>query len=117
MRHHNTQKKLGRRKNQRNALKRSLANSLIIHKQIKTTLTKAKALRPFIERLVTKAIKGDLPSKRIVSSRLGNVITAKELYDKIAPEYKKRNGGYTRIIKVGQRNNDAAPMAIIEFVK
>lgn len=117
MRHHNRNKKFGRDKDQRKALMVSLALSLILKGRIKTTLAKAKSLRPFIELLVTRAKKDNLYNRMIVSSRLSNrKPETKKLFKEIAPEYQERNGGYTRIIKMGSRLSDGAPMAIIEFV-
>ena len=108
-------KKFGRVKEQRKALLRSLASSLVLHKKIKTTEAKAKELRRFIEPLVTKAKAGDLHKRRQVRSYLSDEIT-KKLFSEIAPLYKDRPGGYTRIIKLTQRMSDGARMAIIEFV-
>lgn len=118
MMHHNKIRKLGRTSGQRLALLRSLAISLIEREKITTTEAKAKELRPFIERLVTKAKENTLSSRRLVQSRLFNQDkTAKKLIEKIAPRYEKRAGGYTRVIKLGvQRKGDASKMAVIEFV-
>ena len=104
------------KKDQRNALMRSLARNLINENKISTTLAKAKELRPYIEKLVTKAKTGTLASRRLVISKVGGVKETKTLFDTIAPKYKERNGGYTRIIKTTRRALDAAPMAVIEFV-
>lgn len=98
----------------RKFLKRSLAESLILHKKIKTTEAKAKALRPFIEKLVTKARKQTLASRRDLLKLFDNNI-AKKL-EEISKKYQNRPGGYTRIIKLGRRQTDAAKMAQIEFV-
>ncbi|MEI6528260.1 MAG: 50S ribosomal protein L17 [bacterium] len=108
-------KQLSREKNQRNALIKTLAVSLVRDEKIKTTEVKAKALRPFIERLVTKAKAGDLAARKLVSEKLGPV-TAKKMVEKIAPKFKDRNGGYTRITKLDTRKTDGARMAQIEFV-
>ena len=117
MRHHSTKRKFGREKNQRNALISSLALNLIVRGKIKTTEPKAKELRPFIEKLVTKAKMGDMASRRIVISRLSNRRTeVKKLFETIAPKYKDKKGGYTRVIKLGARKSDGAKMAVIEFV-
>ncbi|MEX2052506.1 MAG: 50S ribosomal protein L17 [Candidatus Paceibacterota bacterium] len=117
MRHANNKRKFGREKNQRNALLKSLALNLIVREKIKTTEPKAKELRPFIEKLVTKAKKNDLATRRVVISRLfGRSREAKKLFDIIAPRYTSKNGGYTRILKLGARKSDGAKMAIIEFV-
>lgn len=117
MRHHNKNRKFGRKKNVRSALLKSLALSLINHGRIKTTEAKAKELRPFIEKLVTKAKENDLAAKRIVISRLMNRNPeTKKLFDDIAPKYKDTKGGYTRILKLPPRLSDGAKMALIEFV-
>ena len=116
MRHHSNIKKFGREKNVRNALMRSLARNLIRDEKITTTLSKAKALRPYVEKLVTKAREGTVTSRRLVSSRIGVVSEVKKLVDTIAPKYKSRAGGYTRITKLPLRKLDAAAMAVIEFV-
>jgi large subunit ribosomal protein L17 len=97
---------------------KSLAISLIRHEKIKTTEAKAKELRPMIEKLVTKALEGTLASRNTIRARLMNQNSeTKKLVDVIAPEYKGRNGGYTRITKLPQRLSDGAKMAVIEFVK
>jgi len=117
MRHHNTKRKFGREKNQRNALINSLALNLIVREKIKTTEPKAKELRPFIEKIITRAKKNDLASRRLVISKLSNRSKeVKKVFDKIAPKYKEINGGYTRILKLGARKSDGAKMAIIEFI-
>ncbi len=117
MRHHNTKRKFGRDKNQRKALLSSLALNLIVRGKIKTTLPKAKELRPFMEKLVTKAKKGDMATRRVVISKLSNRRPeVKKLFEVIAPKYMDKNGGYTRVLKLGQRISDGTPMAIIEFV-
>ena len=117
MRHHNTKRKFGREKNQRNALINSLALNLIVREKIKTTEPKAKELRPFIEKIITRAKKNDLASRRLVISKLSNrKKEVKKVFDKIAPKYKDINGGYTRILKLGARKSDGAKMAIIEFI-
>ena len=117
MRHHNSIRKFGRDKNERKALLRGLMLSLIKHGKIETTEAKAKELRPTIEKLVTKANVGTLASSRIVYSRLYNLSPeANKLLKEIAPKYKDRKGGYTRITKLPRRAGDASKMAIIEFV-
>lgn len=118
MRHHDNNRKFGRTTNQRRALLRGLAVSLIRDERIQTTEAKAKSLRPFIEELVTKARVGDLSARRLIERRLGQVpVATKKLVDEIAPQYAERQGGYTRITKLPQRQGDASPMAVIEFVK
>lgn len=116
MKHGTSIRKLGRVKKQRTALLRSLAISLIKHDKIKTTEAKAKELRPFVEKLVTKGKKNSVASRRLVSSRLDNDIALKKMFDVISPKYKEREGGYTRIIKLPKRMGDGGSMAIIEFV-
>lgn len=108
-------RKFGRVKEQREALMKSLASSLILHKKINTTEAKAKELRRFVEPLVTKAKTGDLHRRRLVRKYLSNQ-TTKKLFDEIAPSYKERAGGYTRITKLPPRVSDGARMAVIEFV-
>ena len=119
MRHLVKGRKLNRTSSHRIALKRNLANSLIQHKHIKTTLPKAKELQGFIERLVTYAKKNDLSSYRLITQKLPGSLGKKSaniLIHEICPNYKNRNGGYTRIIKIDNRKNDNATMSIIEFV-
>lgn len=95
---------------------RSLARNLINESRIRTTLPKAKELRPYVEKLVTKAKSGTLAARRVLISKIGGEKEVKNLVEKIAPKYKDRKGGYTRIIKISRRELDAAPMAMIEFV-
>ncbi|MCE9517855.1 50S ribosomal protein L17 [Candidatus Nomurabacteria bacterium] len=117
MRHHSNVRKFGRTKNQRNALLKGLMLALIAHGRIETTEAKAKELRPSIEKLVTKANVGTLASRRLVISRLYNLTAeANKLIDTIAPKYKDRTGGYTRITKLPRRAGDASKMAVIEFI-
>ena len=117
MRHHNTTKKFGRMKVQRNALLNSLVLNLIVREKIKTTEPKAKELRPFIEKLVTRAKKGDLATRRLITSKLFNRNKeVKKLFEVLAPKYADKKGGYTRVLKLGVRKSDGAKMAIIEFV-
>lgn len=116
MRHHNRNAKFGREQGQRQALLRGLAVNLITRGRIKTTEAKAKALRRFIEPIVTKARVGDLTARRLVQSRLAQPAAAKRLVDTVAPKYKERPGGYTRIVKLAPRVSDGSPMAVIEFV-
>jgi large subunit ribosomal protein L17 len=113
--HSQKTKQLGREKNARNALLKTMAVSLIRDGKINTTETKAKVLKPIVEKLVTKARVGDLASKRIITAKVG-AQSAKELVEKIAPKYKDRNGGYLRITKLNARKSDGASMAQIEFV-
>ncbi|MBI2065615.1 MAG: 50S ribosomal protein L17 [Candidatus Zambryskibacteria bacterium] len=115
MRHHNANRKFGRKKNQREALLRSLAYSLTLKGKIKTTESKAKELRPYIEKLITLGKKQTIASRRILESRVG-FKAAKKIAGKLSVEYKERPGGCTRITKMTPRLTDASPMAIIEFV-
>lgn len=108
-------RKFGREAIQRKALYKALATALIENKKIKTTEAKAKSLSTFIQKLVTKAKKGDLASRRLLSSDIG-VKAVKKLVDEIAPQYKERHGGYVRITRLGRRTSDGSPMALVEFV-
>jgi len=94
----------------------NLSNSLIKHEQITTTLTKAKELRPFVEKVVTLGKRGDLQSRRKTIAILQDEKMTKKIFDTFADRYKDRNGGYTRIVKLGNRYGDNAPTAVIEFV-
>ncbi len=120
MRHRNKTVKLQRDKAHRDSLMRNLAASLIETRRVTTTLAKAKALRPFAESLVTLGKKNDLHSRRRAITLLGSnqlaQRSAKTLFEVIAPASATRQGGYCRIIKLGQRRSDAAPMAMIEWV-
>ena len=116
MRHGRKTIKLQRRQDHRNALLSNLVCSLIEHKQIKTTVAKAKAIRPFADRMVTLGKRGDLHARRTAIGYLHSKDSVKELFEKVAPAASHRQGGYTRIIKLGQRPSDSAPMAFIEWV-
>lgn len=117
MRHHNTKRKFGREKGQREALLKSLALNLIVREKLNTTEPKAKELRPFIEKIITKAKVDDLSRRKIILSTFFNRRReVKKLFEVIAPKYKERNGGYTRILKLGARKSDGARMARIELV-
>ncbi len=117
MRHQKKKITLGRTKAPRKALMRSLADSLVLHEGIVTTKAKAKALRTYIEPLVTKARKNRPIDREMINKSLFTGKAVKKLIDEIAPRYKERAGGYTRIIKLGRRENDKAEQARIEFVK
>ena len=117
MRHGISGRKFSRTKNQRKALLSSLATSLIKNEKITTTIQKAKDLRPFIEKIVTYAGKKTLAVRRRLRTVPLCDEACKKLYHELGPRYKERPGGYTRIIKIGQRYGDNASMAIIEFVK
>ena len=95
---------------------KSLALSLILHGKIQTTLEKAKELRPFVEKLVTRARNANLHSQRLLRSRIGNAAGVAKLVKEIAPKYEKRRGGYTRVAKLGEMRKDGSARAIIEFV-
>ncbi len=113
MRHSNSNRKFGREKKVRTALIKSLARSLIMHEGITTTEAKAKEIRPFVEKLLTLSRKG-IASQRVISGRIG--VTGAEKLSVVAEKYKTRNGGYTRVIKLGRRMSDGSPMARVEFV-
>jgi large subunit ribosomal protein L17 len=116
MRHGMAGRKLNRTKAHRKALFMNLAQALVKHEQIKTTLPKAKDLRPIVEKLVTLGKRGGLHARRQLISHLQNEELANKLLTVLADRYKGRPGGYTRVLKAGFRYGDAAPMAIIEFV-
>ena len=117
MRHLKRTAKLGRTGTHRNAMLTNMVCSLIIHKRITTTLAKARAARSVAEKMVTLGKKGTLHSRRLASSRLHQEDAVKILFTEIAPAHKDRPGGYTRIIKLGQRQGDASQLAILEFVE
>ena len=116
MRHRRNTTKLKRSASHRRSLLANLACSLIEHGKIKTTLGKAKALRPVAEKLITLAKRDDLHSRRLAIAFLHQKETVKKLFAEVAPASKDRQGGYCRITKLGPRTSDAAPMAIIEWV-
>lgn len=109
-------RKFGRETDQRSALIKSLAESLVRDQSIKTTLAKAKELVPYIEKLITKAKKGDLHNRRQVIAGLQTVASAHKLVDEIAPKLKGRDSGHVRIEKLGNRRGDNAPLAQVSFV-
>lgn len=117
MRHHVATRTLNRDKRQRTALMRSLARSLVLHEGITTTIAKAKELRPMIERLVTASKVNTVASRRTVAARINSSEATKKLHDTLAPRYKSRNGGYTRIVKLGRIGTRVGEQARIEFVK
>lgn len=116
MRHRVKGRKLKRTASHRTATLRSLATSVLKHKRIKTTLAKAKEARTFVEKLITKAKRNDLHSKRLVASEIKDKEVVKELFAEIVPKIGDRPGGYTRVVKLGHRDGDAAQMAILELV-
>lgn len=109
-------RKFGRETNQRRALLRSLAIALINEEKIKTTESKAKEIRPMVEKIITKGKSDSLATRRMLISRLGSEEATEKIIKVISPRYKERNGGYTRITKIGRRISDASPMAYIQFV-
>lgn len=116
MRHGISGRKLNRTSSHRKALFKNLSNCLLKHEQIKTTLPKAKELKPFVEKIITLGKNGDLHNRRRAISILGDLEVVDKLFSDIAKRYANRNGGYTRVMKFGFRTGDAAPMAIIELV-
>lgn len=117
MRHARGYRRLNRTHEHRKALFANMAGSLIEHEQIKTTLPKAKELRPIIEKLITLAKRGDLHARRQAAAQLKQDQYVAKLFDVLGARYKDRQGGYVRILKAGFRYGDMAPMAIIEFVE
>lgn len=117
MRHRNKNPKLNRESGPRKALLRGLITNVINFESITTTTGKANAARPLVEKLITKAKKGDLAARREVAKVLYTQKTVKKLMDDIAPRYKDRKGGYTRITKLGYRQGDGALMVALELVK
>ena len=116
MRHSKGYRRLNRTHEHRKALFANMAGSLIEHEQIKTTLPKAKELRPIVEKLITLAKRGDLHARRLAASQLKEDQYVTKLFDVLGPRYTERAGGYTRVLRAGFRYGDMAPMAIIEFV-
>lgn len=116
MRHKIAGRKLQRKTGHRKALFRNMSAALIKHEQILTTQAKAKELRPYIEKLITLAKRGGLSNRRLAMSKLQDETQLKKLFDVLAERYSDRDGGYTRVIKAGYRDSDAAAMAVIEFV-
>ena len=116
MRHRMSGRKINRTKEHRKAMFSNMANSLIKHEQITTTLPKAKDLRPIVEKLITLGKNGRLHDRRIAFSMLRDNGATLKLFETLAGRYSDRNGGYTRILKAGYRYGDCAPMAVIEFV-
>ncbi len=115
MRHSNTNKKFGRTTGQRRAFIKSLARNLLIKGSIQTTEARAKAIRPVVEKLITRGKTDTLTNRRLLISALGDERVASKAI-KTAANYQDRDGGYLRIVKLGARKGDASPMAVIEFV-
>ena len=116
MAHNRSGRKLGRKVAHRKALMANLATALITHKKIKTTDAKAKELRMFIEPLITFAKRGDIHARRQVLKKIPHKSVVRELFEVVGPTFTNRDGGYTRITKLGFRDNDCAPISMIEFV-
>tara|TARA_Y100000591_G_scaffold332876_1_gene372064 strand:- start:10656 stop:11087 length:432 start_codon:yes stop_codon:yes gene_type:complete len=116
MQHRKSGRRLNRSSSHRKAMFANMAISLIKHEQIKTTLPKAKELRPIIEKLITLGKRGDLHSRRQALSKLGKCDQVEKLFSVLAERYSSRDGGYTRVMKNGFRYGDSAPMAVIELV-
>ena len=116
MRHQKNTRKFGRTSQHRDLMLANLVASLIIHKRIKTTLAKAKAARPLAEKLVTLGKSGTLHDRRLAIAKIGQKDAVATLFKSIAPSFKDRKGGYTRIIKLGPRNSDSAKVALLEWV-
>ena len=116
MRHQKKTRKLGRTSQHRDAMLANLVASLIIHKRVKTTLAKAKAARPLAEKLVTLGKGGTLHDRRLAVAKIGQRDVVAKLFSEIAPGFKDRKGGYTRILKLGPRQSDSAKVALLEWV-
>ena len=117
MRHGKKIKKMGRTASHRRATLRNMATALFRHERIETTTAKAKALRPYAERLITLAKRGDLHARRQASAKVQDREVLGKLFDELGPRFSQRPGGYTRILKLGARKGDAAEMALIELVE
>ena len=116
MKHNISHRKLNRTSAHRKALLMNLSNALLKHEQITTTLPKAKELRPFVEKIISLGKKGDLHARKKANSLLRDEKNIKRIFDVFAKRYKDRSGGYTRIVKLGNRYGDNAPTAVIELV-
>jgi large subunit ribosomal protein L17 len=116
MRHGVAHRKLNRTASHRKAMFANMAAALIKHEQIKTTLPKAKELKPIMDKLITLGKKGDLHARRQAIAKVGDKAMVSKLFETLGPRYGDRNGGYTRVLKAGYRFGDAAPMAVIELV-
>lgn len=117
MRHRIKGRKLNRTASHRRAMLRNMAANLFRHGRIETTTAKAKELRPFAERLITLARRGDLQARRLATKRLGDRKVVGNLFEEVGPRFVDRPGGYTRILKLGSRKGDGAEMALIELVE
>ena len=116
MYHGRAKRRFNRTAAHRKAMFANMCQALIKHEQIKTTLPKAKDLRPVVEKLVTLGKRGDLHARRQAIAQIKDVVLVRKLFDVLGPRYKTRGGGYTRVLKAGFRFGDNAPMAVIEFV-
>jgi len=116
MRHGIAKRKLQRKSGHRTAMLRNMAAALIKHEQISTTVSKAKELRPYVEKLITLAKHGGLSNRRLAHARMLDEVQERKLFEVLAERYADRNGGYCRVVKAGIRASDAAPIAIIELV-
>lgn len=116
MRHRRKGRALSRTAEHRRALLRNLATSVIRHERVRTTAAKAKEVRPLVERLITWAKRGDLHGRRLAARYVRDRASLKKLFDDLGPRYAERNGGYTRIIKLGARSGDGAEEAVLELV-
>ena len=116
MRHRKSGRRFGRSSSHRKAMFANMAAALIKHEQIKTTLPKAKEMKPIIDRLITLGKRGDLHARRLAASKIRQDPSVKKLFDILGPRYKDREGGYCRVLRAGFRFGDMAPMAIIELV-
>ncbi|NNF12660.1 MAG: 50S ribosomal protein L17 [Gemmatimonadetes bacterium] len=117
MRHRKKGRKLSRTASHKKATMRNMATSLFRHERIETTTAKAKELRPYAERLITLARRGDVHSRRLAATKIQDREVLGKLFDEIAPRYAERPGGYTRVLKLGSRKGDAAEMSLIELVR
>ncbi|MEN8721491.1 MAG: 50S ribosomal protein L17 [Alphaproteobacteria bacterium] len=116
MRHRKAHRRLNRTSSHRKAMLANMAVSLITHEQIKTTLPKAKELKPYMDKLITLGKRGDLHARRQALGKLPDQAAVQKLFDTLAERYTERPGGYTRVLKAGYRYGDSAPMAVIELV-
>lgn len=117
MRHRNKGRELSRTRTHRRAMLRNMVTSLIMHERIRTTEAKAKELRPYAERLITLAKKGDMHSRRVAGRQIADREALRKLFDQIGPRFEGRPGGYTRILKLGARKGDGAELALIELTE
>ncbi len=116
MRHQKTKKTLGRKTGSRKALIKNLASSLILYEKIKTTEAKAKMIKPLVEKMVTRAKSDTLHNRREIMKKIPAKNVVRKLFEVLGPKYKKRKGGYLRIVRLGERKGDGAKMVVIEFV-